>query len=156
MLNGKGKEIYVGKLPWAMDSVRINNVGVQQTDCIRPEFVDIVLASIGKTFQDRLDRQCVRIAGVRHYADTPVLGYWTGSPAFSCVLREPTHGDRVRRVIGVEQCDQHVNVQKRAHYLEPFEFEQPAVRIAPRRGRRSAGRGASRGLIGIVLAKLID
>jgi len=114
-LNGKGKEVYVGKLPWAMDSRRVNNVRIQQTDFIRPEFVDVLLTSVGKMLHDSLDRQCVRIVRIRHDTDTTVLGDRTGSPAFSRVLRKPTHCRPVQRVIGVEQGDQHVDVQQRAH-----------------------------------------
>jgi hypothetical protein len=104
-LNGKGKEVYVGKLPWAMDSRRVNNVRIQQTDFIRPEFVDVFLTSVGKMLHDSLDRQRVWIAWVRHDTDTPVLGDRTGRPAFSRVLRKPTYCGPVQRVIGVEQCD---------------------------------------------------
>jgi hypothetical protein len=115
MLNGKGEEVYVGKLPWAVDSRRVNSVRIQQADFVRPEFVDALLTSFGKTLHDSLDWQCVRIARVRHDTHTPILGDRAGSPAFSRVLRKPTHCEPVRGVIGVEQCDQHVDVQQRAH-----------------------------------------
>jgi hypothetical protein len=39
-----------------MDSGRVNDVRIQQTDFIRPEFVDVVLTGAGKTFHDSLDR----------------------------------------------------------------------------------------------------
>ena len=115
MLNGKAKEVYVGKLPGAMDSRRIKNARIQQADFIRPEFMDVFATSVGKMFHDSMDRQCVRIARVRHNTDTPVLSNRTGRPTFPRVLRKPTHCDPVRRVIGVEQCYQYVNVQQRAH-----------------------------------------
>src|SRR5206468_307987 len=64
MLNGQGEQVYVGQLPWAMDSRRVNDVRIQQADLIRPEFVDVFPARFGKTLHDGLDRQCVRIARV--------------------------------------------------------------------------------------------
>jgi hypothetical protein len=57
--------------------------------------VDVFVTSVGKTLHDSLDRQCVRIARVRHDTDTPVLGDRRGSPALSRVLRKPTHCDPV-------------------------------------------------------------
>jgi hypothetical protein len=56
ILNRKGKEIYVSKLPWAMNSRRINNARIQQTDFVRPEFVDVLLACVDKALHDSLDR----------------------------------------------------------------------------------------------------
>ena len=105
LLNGKGQEVYVSKLPRAMNSRRVNNVRMQQADFIRPEFVDVVFASVGKTLHDCLDRQRVRIVRVRHDTDTAVLCDWTGSPALARMLRKPHQCDPVRRVIGVEQCN---------------------------------------------------
>lgn len=64
LLNRKGKKVYVSKLPWAMNSRRVHNVGIQQADLIRPEFVDVCFTSVGKTLHDCLDRQRVRIARV--------------------------------------------------------------------------------------------
>jgi hypothetical protein len=105
LLNGKGQEIYVSKLPRAMNSRRVNNVRIQQADFIGPEFVDVFFTSVGKTLYDCLDRQRVRIARVRHDTDTAVLRDRTGSPALSRMLRKPHQCDPVRRVIGVEQCN---------------------------------------------------
>jgi hypothetical protein len=111
MLNRKSKEVYVRKLAWANNSCRVNNVWIQQADFIRPEFVYVFFTSVGKAFHDSLNRQCIRIARVRHDTHTPVLGDRTGSPTLSRVLCKPSQCDRVRRVIGVEQCNQYVNVQ---------------------------------------------
>lgn len=102
ILNGKGKKIDVGKLPWAVNPRRVNNVRIQQADFVWPKLMDIRLACVRKTLHDSLDRQGIRIALVRHDPDTPVLSDRTGSPAFPRVLCEPIHCDAVRRVIGVE------------------------------------------------------
>ena len=47
MLNRESKQINVGQLPRSMNSGRIHNVRIQQTDFIRPEFMDILVAGIG-------------------------------------------------------------------------------------------------------------
>ena len=82
LLNRKGKKVYVSKLPWAMNSRRVHNVGIQQAD---------------------------------HDTYTPVLRDRAGSPALSRVLLKPPQCDNVRRMIGVEQCNEYVDVQQRAH-----------------------------------------
>ena len=41
MLNRKSKQIYVGQLPRSMNSGRVHDIRIQQTDFIRPEFMDI-------------------------------------------------------------------------------------------------------------------
>ncbi len=47
MLNGESKQINVSQLPRSMNSSRIHNFRIQQTDFIRPEFMDILAAGIG-------------------------------------------------------------------------------------------------------------
>jgi hypothetical protein len=44
MLNRESKKVYVGQLPRSMDSGRIHDMRIQQTDVICPEFMDILLA----------------------------------------------------------------------------------------------------------------
>ena len=73
MLNRDGKEVYVGKLPRSMDSCRIDDVRIQQSDIVRPEFVDIFPARGRETLNDGLDRQRVWIARIRHDTDAAVL-----------------------------------------------------------------------------------
>lgn len=77
MPDGESKEVYIGKLSRPMDSRRIDNVRIQQTDFIRPEFVDIFPASISEMLHDCLDWQWVWITRIRHDTDTPVLRDWT-------------------------------------------------------------------------------
>ena len=47
MLNRERKEVYVGQLPRSMNSGRVHDIRIQQTDFIRPEFMDILLAGFG-------------------------------------------------------------------------------------------------------------
>jgi hypothetical protein len=47
MLNRESKKVYVGQLPRSMDSGRIHDMRIQQTDIIRPEFMDILPAGFG-------------------------------------------------------------------------------------------------------------
>ena len=47
MLNRESKQVNVGQLPRSMNSGRIHDVRIQQTDFIRPEFMDILMAGIG-------------------------------------------------------------------------------------------------------------
>ena len=47
VLNRESKQVYVGQLPWSMDSRRIHDIRIQQTDFIRPEFMDIFVAGLG-------------------------------------------------------------------------------------------------------------
>ena len=47
MLNRESKQVYVGQLARSMNSGRVNDIRIQQTDFIRPEFMDIVVASLG-------------------------------------------------------------------------------------------------------------
>jgi hypothetical protein len=68
MSDRKSKQVDVGELPRAVDSGRVDRIWVQQTYVVRPKVVDFVLTGIRKTFHDGLDRQCVGIAGIGHYA----------------------------------------------------------------------------------------
>ena len=77
MLNRESKEVYVGQLPGSMNSARVHGIRIQQTDFIRPEFMDILVAGLGEMLDDSLDRQRVWIARIRHDADTPILRNWT-------------------------------------------------------------------------------
>src|SRR5450631_292501 len=47
MLNRESKQVYVGQLPRSMNSGRIHDIRIQQTDFIRPEFMDILAAGLG-------------------------------------------------------------------------------------------------------------
>ncbi len=47
MLNRESKQVCVGQLPWSMNSGRIHDIRIQQTDFIRPEFMDILVAGLG-------------------------------------------------------------------------------------------------------------
>ena len=47
MLNRESKQVYVGQLPRSMNSGRVYDTRIQQTDFIRPEFMDILVAGIG-------------------------------------------------------------------------------------------------------------
>ena len=47
MLNRESQKVYVGELPRSMNSGRVHDIRIQQTDFIRPEFVDILVAGIG-------------------------------------------------------------------------------------------------------------
>ncbi len=51
----EGKQIHVGQLPRSMNSGRVHDFRVQQTDVIRPEFVDVLLAGLGQMFNDSLN-----------------------------------------------------------------------------------------------------
>ena len=46
MLNRESKQVYVGQLLRPVNSVRIHNIPIQQTDFVRPEFMDILVAGI--------------------------------------------------------------------------------------------------------------
>ena len=54
-LNRESKQVYVGQLPRSMHSGRIHDGRIQQTDFIRPKFVDILMAGHGQMFDDSLD-----------------------------------------------------------------------------------------------------
>jgi len=47
MLNRESKQISVSQLPRSMNPSRIHNFRIQQTDFIRPEFMDILVTGIG-------------------------------------------------------------------------------------------------------------
>ena len=55
MLNRESKEVYVGQLPGSMNSARVHGIRIQQTDFIRPEFMDVLVAGIGETVNDSLN-----------------------------------------------------------------------------------------------------
>jgi hypothetical protein len=46
-LNRESKQVYVGQLPRSMDSGRVHDIRIQQTDFILPEFMDILVAGSG-------------------------------------------------------------------------------------------------------------
>ena len=56
MLNRESKKVYVGQLPRSVNSGRIHDIRIQQTDFIWPEFMDILPAGFGKTLNDSLNR----------------------------------------------------------------------------------------------------
>jgi hypothetical protein len=56
MLNRESKKVNVGQLPRSMDSGRIHDMRIQQTDSIWPEFMDFLLAGFGQTPNDSLNR----------------------------------------------------------------------------------------------------
>ena len=56
MLNRESKQVYVGQLPRSMNPGRIHDIRIQQTDFIRPEFMDILVAGLGQMLNDSLDR----------------------------------------------------------------------------------------------------
>lgn len=56
MLNRESKKVYVGHSPRSMDSGRIDDMRIQQTDFIWPEFMDILPAGFGETIDDCLNR----------------------------------------------------------------------------------------------------
>ena len=47
MLNRESKQVYVGQLPRSVNSGRVHDIRIQQTDFIRPEFMDILVAGLG-------------------------------------------------------------------------------------------------------------
>src|SRR5260221_11718550 len=47
MLNRESKQVYVGQLPRSMNSGRVHDIRIQQTDFIGPEFMDILVAGRG-------------------------------------------------------------------------------------------------------------
>ena len=71
--NREGKQIQVGQLPRSMNSGRVHDFRIQQTDSIRPEFMDVLLAGLGQMLNDSLNWQRVSIAWIRHDPDTSIL-----------------------------------------------------------------------------------
>ena len=55
MLNRESKQVYVGQLPRSVNSARVHDIRVQQTDFIRPEFMDILVAGLGQMLNDSLN-----------------------------------------------------------------------------------------------------
>ena len=55
MLNRESKQVCVGQLPRSMNSRRVHNIRIQQTDFIRPEFMDILVAGLGQMLDDSLN-----------------------------------------------------------------------------------------------------
>jgi hypothetical protein len=47
MLNRESKQVYVGQLPRSMNSGGVQDIRIQQADCILPEFMDILAAGLG-------------------------------------------------------------------------------------------------------------
>ncbi len=47
MLNRESKQVYVGQLPRSMNSGRVHDIRIQQTNLILPEFMDILAAGLG-------------------------------------------------------------------------------------------------------------
>ena len=47
VLNRESKQVNVGQLSRSMNSGRIHDVRIQQTDFVWPEFMDILVASLG-------------------------------------------------------------------------------------------------------------
>ena len=47
MLNRESKQVYIGQLPRSMNSGRVHDIRIQQTDFIPPEFMDVLVAGLG-------------------------------------------------------------------------------------------------------------
>ncbi len=56
MVNRESKKVYVGQLPRSVDSGGIHNPRIQQTHLICPEFMDVLLAGLGESLNDCLNR----------------------------------------------------------------------------------------------------
>ena len=54
--NRESKQVYVGQLPGSMNSGRVHNIRIQQTDRILPEFVDSLVAGLGQMLDHSLNR----------------------------------------------------------------------------------------------------
>ena len=109
------KEINVGQLFRSVDPHRFDNIVIEKTDVVSPEFMKRILARFGKPCSDLMDRENIRVAWVRHDSNRPVLGQRTGGPAGSSMLREPPDGGFVKSVVGIQQCNDDVDVKEGAH-----------------------------------------
>jgi hypothetical protein len=89
MPDRESKQINVRQLPRPMNPGRVHDIRIQQTDFIRPEFVDVLAAGLSQMRDDSLRRQRIGIAGIRHDANTPILRDRARCPAFPRMLREP-------------------------------------------------------------------
>jgi hypothetical protein len=47
VLDGEGEQVNIGQLSRSMNSGRIRDVRIQQTDIVRPEFMDTLVAGFG-------------------------------------------------------------------------------------------------------------
>lgn len=89
MPNGERKQVEISELAWSVNSRRISDTRVEQTEVIRPELVDGTCAGFPKPFHYCAHRHRIRIRRMRHDAHTAVFGYGTGCPTGARMDDEP-------------------------------------------------------------------
>jgi hypothetical protein len=93
-----------------------------------------------QTFHDLAERQRIHIAGLRHYSDASILRLRTGGPARSGVLNKPRPGSPMIRMIGIQERDQHIDVQKADHQIPSDNLSSRTFLLVIRPPRPGNGR----------------
>src|SRR3954466_6836394 len=116
----QGEQVDVRQLLRTMHARRIDRHIVEDTHVVRPEFVAPVRRRLTQAICDRHNGRGVGIPGLRHDPDASVLGDRTGRPSSAAVVVEPPQGGRMQRMVRIEEGNEDVHVQERAHqYASP-------------------------------------
>ena len=113
--NRERQEVDVGQLPGTMDARGIDGLRIEKAHFIGPELVVRVRCRLAQALGDHIHRKGIGITGLRYHANEAVLCEGTARPAIARIRLEPASGRFMERVVRIEQRDEDVHVQQRAH-----------------------------------------
>ena len=113
-LHGKAEQIHIGQLLMADDPLGVEEPVIDQADLIGPERVTTAGGERSQSFDELSDtgrRVCLRQR--RRGPQKAVLGQRTRGPSARSEIGEPIVGGVVVNVCGLEEREQHVDVEQR-------------------------------------------
>jgi hypothetical protein len=113
--DGQRKQISIRDLLRAQQRCVIENLDIGEADIVGPEAVMLGRLRHPQALQDRGYGQRIRIAGARHDSRRAVFSNRTGRPAMLELSGEPSGGDGMADVIGIEERNKNIDVEQRTH-----------------------------------------
>jgi hypothetical protein len=95
--------------------IQFESAGIANGNGVRPECMFASFHGCGKPARDFPHRKSARILRLRHHSNAPVLRNGTCRPPERLVLFQPGVRIAMMHVGGVEQRDEHVNIEKCDH-----------------------------------------
>lgn len=124
----QSQQVNVGQRACTVGAVRHEDARVTQRYVIRPELVIGLrrkLLQPGNQIAWR-EARAPAVTRIGHNSDYPVFGERATGPAFLCIRCPPGMRPFVKRMIGVEQPDQDIDVEQSAQSLKPLLVHQLA------------------------------
>ena len=125
------QQIYIGDLPVSQHPLPIESADLQQAHVVGPELVFGAGRRLGQALRHLSSGQCTGIGRLRQDADAAVLSDRARRPARTNFTLQPRGCQPVVDVPCVEQSDQHVDIEQRAH-LSALHATSDAFSVAQR------------------------